>query len=534
MKSIINFQKLAADLPPYYDKEDLARLERERVQKKNERLHKRLMPEFYAPKEEPKMKPFHTRMLEKNTPVSEPGAPTPKMYYSRPEKTPFRAYSDPLVQQVLDEFISGKLIPKKEINKEKSVPWSMRPDIHKELQNRYNALGGQILHIPWEDMVQRFIDDPAYPDLTKNWGVFRHPKTLNEKRDRLSVKELLKSDDLLELPEGTAQNLKFKFRDVPTAWDDLQLDKDNWLKNTPLGLKKKDKNKAIRRERKRRQQDALKHLEVPEGDEPQEISAMKSYINITKIAKKSQDWINEKTKYLIEKEGKDPDQAYAIANSMAKKDASTDKKWIQKAVPESHEGKFHDWAVAHGFKEGVSQSAIDAAIQAGGHAAQMANFAINVSKGKYHHPNAKKDASFINLTKIAELDAEKDARVIPAAPVPNSQEYTIKVTTGKNEKDIMNFDGVGISYFKVVTNQESLNKVVEDYLKSMKFKFPMLSWGVISSRPAPKNPAVVSAKQKPEQNNDQDEEQDEDFDPEREEFEAAQRHREDYTHPDNA
>lgn len=449
MKSIINFQKLAADLPPYYDKEDLARLERERVQKKNERLHKRLMPEFYAPKEEPKMKPFHTRMLEKNAPA----APAPDTsnygdYYSDHEKTPFRAYSDPLVQQVLDEFLSGKLIPKEEINKEKSAPWHMRPNIQTELQKRYKDLGGKIVHIPWENMVQRFIDDPAYPDLTKNWGIFRHPKTLNEKRDRLSVKELLKSDDLLELPEGIAQNLKFKFRDVPTAWDDIQSDKENWFHNTPMGLKKKDEDRAIRRERKRRQQKHLKHLEVPEEDEPQEISAMKSYIDITKVAKKSQDW-------------------------------------------------------------------------------------INVSKGKYHHPNAKKDASFINLTKIAELDAEKDARVIPAAPVPNSQEYTIKVTTGKNEKDIMNFDGVGISYFKVITNQESLNKVVEDYLKSMKFKFPMLSWGVISSRPAPKNPAVVSAKQKPEQSKDQDDEQDEDFDPEREEFEAAQRHREDYTHPDN-
>ena len=73
-----------------------------------------------------------------------------------------------------------------------------------------------------------------------------------------------------------------------------------------------------------------------------------------------------------------------------------DKKWIQHAVPKSHEGKFHDWAVAHGFK-GVCQGVIDAAIAEGGHAAQMANFAVNVSKGKYTHPKHEKAASFINF-----------------------------------------------------------------------------------------------------------------------------------------
>lgn len=62
-----------------------------------------------------------------------------------------------------------------------------------------------------------------------------------------------------------------------------------------------------------------------------------------------------------------------------------DKKWIQSAVPPSHEGMFAQWCKDHGFS-GVSQEAINAAVKEGGHAAQMANFAINVSKGKYQHP----------------------------------------------------------------------------------------------------------------------------------------------------
>ena len=68
------------------------------------------------------------------------------------------------------------------------------------------------------------------------------------------------------------------------------------------------------------------------------------------------------------------------------KKSEKEKKWIQKAVPESHEGKFGEWCKRNGFS-GVCQECINKAVSAGGHAAKMANFAINVSKGKYHHPN---------------------------------------------------------------------------------------------------------------------------------------------------
>jgi hypothetical protein len=132
--------------------------------------------------------------------------------------------------------------------------------------------------------------------------------------------------------------------------------------------------------------------------------------------------------------------------------------------------------------------------------------------------------SYVNLKKIAALDTDKDARVIPAPIVPNAQEYTIKVTTGKNKKDIMNFDGVGISYFKVNTNQESLNKVVEDYLKGM--NFPLASWGVVSTKPVIHKTTTASTKK-------ENKAKDTDEDPEKEEFESFQKHKEDYTHPDN-
>lgn len=50
------------------------------------------------------------------------------------------------------------------------------------------------------------------------------------------------------------------------------------------------------------------------------------------------------------------------------------------------EGKFTEWCKSHGFKDGVSQTAINAALKAGGDAKKMAIFAINFSKGKYKYP----------------------------------------------------------------------------------------------------------------------------------------------------
>jgi hypothetical protein len=67
-----------------------------------------------------------------------------------------------------------------------------------------------------------------------------------------------------------------------------------------------------------------------------------------------------------------------------------DKKWIQKSVPESKEGKFGAWCKSNGFKNGVCQSCIDKAVSVGGHAQKMALFAVNVSKGKYTYPKGKK------------------------------------------------------------------------------------------------------------------------------------------------
>ena len=72
-----------------------------------------------------------------------------------------------------------------------------------------------------------------------------------------------------------------------------------------------------------------------------------------------------------------------------KKKEKKEKKWIQKAVPEKNEGKFAEWCKRNGFK-GVCQSCINKAISKGGSSAKMANFAINVSKGKYKHPDKKK------------------------------------------------------------------------------------------------------------------------------------------------
>lgn len=62
-----------------------------------------------------------------------------------------------------------------------------------------------------------------------------------------------------------------------------------------------------------------------------------------------------------------------------------DKKWIQKAVPESREGKFEKWCKSQGY-DGVCQSCINDAVAAGGVPQKMALFAVNVSNGKYTYP----------------------------------------------------------------------------------------------------------------------------------------------------
>lgn len=65
------------------------------------------------------------------------------------------------------------------------------------------------------------------------------------------------------------------------------------------------------------------------------------------------------------------------------------KKWIQKAVPKKNRGDFASYCKSAGFG-GVSQACINHAAKAGGHPAQMALFAVNVSKGKYSYPKKKK------------------------------------------------------------------------------------------------------------------------------------------------
>lgn len=72
-------------------------------------------------------------------------------------------------------------------------------------------------------------------------------------------------------------------------------------------------------------------------------------------------------------------------NRMAKKrkkaSRSRSKKyWIQKAVPQSHEGRFTAWAKRHGYK-GVTAGAIRAGMNSPNlHVKRMANFANNMRK----------------------------------------------------------------------------------------------------------------------------------------------------------
>lgn len=93
---------------------------------------------------------------------------------------------------------------------------------------------------------------------------------------------------------------------------------------------------------------------------------------------------------------KEAEKIDAISNTLDKIAAE---KWIQKADPE--EGKFEKWCKDHGFEKGVCQSCINKAAEEGGEAARMANFAVNVSKGKYHYPK-KKDASNYSYIKAGE------------------------------------------------------------------------------------------------------------------------------------
>lgn len=78
------------------------------------------------------------------------------------------------------------------------------------------------------------------------------------------------------------------------------------------------------------------------------------------------------------------------------------KKWIQGAVSEKDEGKFEAYCKHLGFS-GVCQACINHAVKEGGHAAKMANFAINVSKGKYHHPSNEKKELGLQTTEVIKM-----------------------------------------------------------------------------------------------------------------------------------
>lgn len=58
------------------------------------------------------------------------------------------------------------------------------------------------------------------------------------------------------------------------------------------------------------------------------------------------------------------------------------KKWIQKAVPKSHKGKFTDWCKKHGFS-GPTMACIKAAKATHDkRIVGMANFALRAKKGR--------------------------------------------------------------------------------------------------------------------------------------------------------
>lgn len=79
-----------------------------------------------------------------------------------------------------------------------------------------------------------------------------------------------------------------------------------------------------------------------------------------------------------------------VSNTLEAEAAKKKEKWIQKAVSEETEGDFTSWCKRQGF-EGVCQACIDKAAKVGGRPAKMANFAVNVSKGKYTYPETKDD-----------------------------------------------------------------------------------------------------------------------------------------------
>lgn len=74
-----------------------------------------------------------------------------------------------------------------------------------------------------------------------------------------------------------------------------------------------------------------------------------------------------------------------MAKSEQEKRDEAKKKWMQRAVPKSHEGKFAQWCRDHGH-DGVCQACINEAAKAGGHASRMANFAANANPDKYNYP----------------------------------------------------------------------------------------------------------------------------------------------------
>ncbi len=171
---------------------------------------------------------------------------------------------------------------------------------------------------------------------------------------------------------------------------------------------------------------------------------------------------------------------------MEDKEKKKDKKWIQDAVSEKDKGKFKAYCKREGYS-GVSQECINHAIKQGGHAAKMANFAINVSKGKYHHPSSEKKEFKDNMEgKIMAEEEEGKTEEITVTPeqeetkeVPQEQTEEVKVEEPSEEKVEVN-DSEMKEFLEYKKNKKEIEikemiekttqKIVEGVLNKMEVK----------------------------------------------------------------
>jgi hypothetical protein len=240
---------------------------------------------------------------------------------------------------------------------------------------------------------------PGRPDRA---GPFRRNLSYASRSKEAQINDLTDYLNSQQMNEDAFENREDQFKEEDSPFDQgyeqARLDygrtpnKIQEIPNLPpVGYKPKDADEAFGLEYWKGYQQFFDDMELPK---PKQASKR------TKKAKKDdEDWEYNPWAVCTESVGREDKEKYeecvrqvkkkqkkkSSKNTKLKKKAKEDR-WMQDAVDEEDEGKFTSWCKRHGHR-GVNQACINEAAKEGGHAARMANFAVNANPDKWSYPD---------------------------------------------------------------------------------------------------------------------------------------------------